>query len=321
MRRLPKPIALFALVITFTAGCGDGPAGDTTPGATTAALSAEAQSALAALPAGAAFLGVADAQALQQSGALPNRSHLTGETGARLQDFLDATGFDPAEDVQNVYVAKPRREAAPPQLVVAADFDRADFEEQLTSGALADRFEKETYQGRSLYRRTGGEQRSFSFALTADGLILFAPKTAGVRRMIDRLDGNSDSIQQDDEAMRLADRVRGRGDTWFVTRDLASAFPSDDTSSRRFGRIAEIIRATAGALSVSDRTADGELFLYTKEGAAPADLKEVLEGLVSALASHDELDPEKRRALESIEIEVVDGEAVHVRFSFPMSSE
>ena len=324
MKRLLTPLALFAVFLV--AGC-ETPTGDSSMEEAAAPLDAQAQSALAALPAEASFLAVADAQAIQRSGAFKKQDEehdFTGETGARLKDFLDATGFDPAKDVQKVYLANPDGSKVLPQLVVAANFDRARFQDQLENGDLSTLFDKTTYRGQPLYQRTR-EEDTFSFTFTPDGLILFAPRPEGVRQMIDRLETDASSITDDDETMRLADQVRGHGDTWFVARGLQATklpFRTDSTSSdprsEQLDRIARIIEQSAGALSVSESTADGELFLYTHDSADTADLKEALEGLVAVLSSREDLSTEKRRTLESIEIEEA-GEAVYVSFSVAMN--
>lgn len=323
MKRLPTPLLLLALLLPLAAGCSDAPTGDTSLDETAAPLSAEAQDALTALPAEAAFLAVADAQALRDGGFFDDHGgpDFTGEAGARLKDFFEATGFDPAQDVRKVYAAKTAGEEDAFQMAVAADYDRARFREQL-DGEWGDRFAQETYRGQPLYRSTrSGDEEAFSFALTSGGLILFAPHPDGVRQMIDRLDSGASSIHQDDEAMRLANQVRGRGDVWFVARGLGDGSLQLDPDSTRQGslhQIERVIRSTAGAVSLSEQAADGELFFYTQESADPADLEEALEGVLSMLSKRDDLSEDKRRALETVEIGR-SGEAVRVSFSFDRS--
>lgn len=338
MKRLLTPLALvFCAAALVLAGC-ESPAGDTSPEDTAAPLGAEAQSALAALPADTRFLSVADMQALRRGGqALPALGETAGETGARLADFFDATDFDPAKDVRKVYVAASSgmgsdttssTEGASPQMAVAADFDRARFQEQLASEAWSNRFEQETYRGQTIYRRTGSgyADTASAFTLTADGLI-FLSTPAGVRQMLDRLETGSGSAAENDRLMRLADRVRGRGSTWFVARDVPDFSDDKDGSSasnnasdgaQRFQRLQQVVQDAAGAVSLTNGTANGEFFLYTQQSAAPGDLREVLEGVVSAAGRSDSLSEQKRRALDSIEIEETGDQAVRVAFSLPM---
>jgi hypothetical protein len=61
------------------------------------------------------------------------------------------------------------------------------------------------------------------------------------------------------------------------------------------------------------------VFLYTRDGAAPADLREVLEGLVSAAGrSSDRRSSRKRQVLESLDIKEAGDHAVRVGFALPL---
>ncbi|PSR00410.1 MAG: hypothetical protein BRD48_01205 [Bacteroidetes bacterium QS_9_68_14] len=344
MRCLRASLALAFCVAALAAGC-ETPASDAPPGESAPAPTAEARSALAALPAETRFLAVADVQALRQGGIFDrkNASDLSGEAGARLRAFLDATGFGPAEDVRKVYLAaggealggdaSGDNAAMPLQMAVAADFDRARFEEELSS-ELGDRFEKSTYRSQPVYRSTRGggnaeEQRAFAF--TADGLIFLSTR-AGVRQMLDRLETDG-SAADSDRLMTLADRVRGRGSTWFVAQDLPpgatveQAGGNSGSSSaggappQRFQRLQQVVRDAVGAVPVLDRNAEGEVFLYTQEGAAPGDLREVLEGLVSAAGRSGDVSEQRQRLLDSIEIEEADDQSVRVTFSAPLDGQ
>ena len=323
-----RTAALVFCVAVLAAGCetpaDDAPAEDTAAEDTAAPLGAEAKSALAALPAEARLLTVVDARALRRSGLFDRDSaratrNASDETGAqRLKGLLEAAGFTPAEDVRTVYFAAPKGDE-PPQLVVAADFERARLRKQLAGEPGSSRFDTTTHRGATLYRPArGGEGRSHAFALTADELMLLST-SAGVRRMLDRREAGTNSAGDSDRLMRLADRVRGRASTWFVTRGVPGGPSGQDANARRFQRVQQVVRNTAGAVSVSDRVAEGEVFLYTRDGAAPADLREVLEGLVSAAGrSSDRRSSRKRQVLESLDIKEAGDHAVRVGFALPL---
>ncbi|PSQ92465.1 MAG: hypothetical protein BRD52_05065 [Bacteroidetes bacterium SW_4_67_19] len=343
-----RTAALVFCVAVLAAGC-ETPADDAPAEDTAAPLGAEAKSALAALPAEARLLTVVDARALRRSGLFDRDStratrNASDETGAqRLKGFLEAAGFTPAEDVRTVYFAAPKGDE-PPQLVVAADFERARLRKQLAGEPGSSRFDTTTHRGATLYRLArGGEGRSHAFALTADELMLLST-SAGVRRMLDRREAGTNSAGDSDRLMRLADRVRGRASTWFVTRGVLGGMPGgpsgQDANARR---VQQVVRNTAGAVSVSDRVVEGEVFLYTRDGAAPADLREVLEGLVSAAGrsgaddvvpsrlrmvldglasvagrSNDRRSSRKRQILESLDIKEAGDHAVRVGFALPL---
>jgi hypothetical protein len=322
-----RTAALVFCVAVLAAGC-ETPADDAPAEDTAAPLGAEAKSALAALPAEARLLTVVDARALRRSGLFDRDSaratrNASDETGAqRLKGLLEAAGFTPAEDVRTVYFAAPKGDE-PPQLVVAADFERARLRKQLAGEPGSSRFDTTTHRGATIYRPArGGEGRSHAFALTADELMLLST-SAGVRRMLDRREAGTNSAGDSDRLMRLADRVRGRASTWFVTRGVPGGMPGgpsgQDANARRFQRVQQVVRNTAGAVSVSDRVAEGEVFLYTRDGAAPADLREVLEGLVSAAGrSSDRRSSRKRQVLESLDIKEAGDHAVRVGFALPL---
>jgi len=324
-----RTAALVFCVAVLAAGCetpaDDVPAEDTAAEDTAAPLGTEAKSALAALPAEARLLTAIDARAIRRSGLFDRDSaratrNASDETGAqRLKGFLEAAGFTPAEDVRTVYFAAPKGDE-PPQLVVAADFERARLRKQLAGEPGSSRFDTTTHRGATIYRPArGGEGRSHAFALTADELMLLST-SAGVRRMLDRREAGTNSAGDSDRLMRLADRVRGRASTWFVTRGVLGGMPGgpsgQDANARR---VQQVVRNTAGAVSVGDRVVEGEVFLYTRDGAAPADLREVLEGLVSAAGrSSDRRSSRKRQVLESLDIKEAGDHAVRVGFALPL---
>lgn len=282
-------------------------------------LSAETKRATEVLPSGATFVSMINATKMAEGRSTPISEQMDGEHGARLRGFLEAAGFDPARDLQEVYVAGSENGGA--SIAAYVEMDRARvqqaFEEQLQSD-----WTRSTYGGLPVYKHQE-EEHSLMFALANDNLILAASRPAALHAMIDRLGDAGPAALADDAAlMPLVRKVQGHGDAWFVLRGvndvMTQASVRNDEDNPDLHRLRRAVRDAAASFTLDEARVEGTAYLTAAPDVDPADLANVVEGAVAALRTSPEVDGPQRQALDDVRVQQR-GSEVTVAFALPRS--
>lgn len=280
-----------------------------------AALSLRTRTATEVLPADARYVGKIDLQAVQQNAHLDpfqegpiNLDNASGEAAARLQSFLDATGFDPQTDLREVYVAiEEQNDVSTPSLAIYAALDRARIADYV-DGELADAFRKEDYRGVPFYT-TREQDEQMTFALANDELIVASPSADVVRAMVDRLADGGRALKDDDGAMQLV-RSASAGDAWFVVRSIDAHTTTGTSEMDAFGSAVQDVALSVR--TVADGV-EGDVVMNARAGVSADDLARLTKGAVAAMKSAAQ-DEAGVRALDNVRVQA-DGDVVRVDFS------
>ncbi|MFQ5570871.1 MAG: hypothetical protein ACE5G0_14420 [Rhodothermales bacterium] len=288
-----------------------------------AEMTLQTKSAVEVLPSDARFVGMVDLQAMQQNEAANpfGDGHfafddLSGETGARIQDFLDATGFDPQKDVKEVYVAaSDMGRDGHPSLVAYATFDRERFQAYVEQ-QWSDDFESTDYMGVTIYQSRKNDHH-LSFALATDNMIVASPEVESVQAMLDRLAGQGASLKDDAETMSLIALASGSSSAWFVARDVGEHVShtrtSDDAIEREMDQIGRAVRDVAFAFNVRSDGAEGTLFMHPREGVSSSDIADLTKGVVAAMKASPDITDDALKMLDRVRVRS-QGEQVRVNF-------
>ena len=271
------------------------------------AMTLQAKNAVEVLPAGAQFVSMVDLQALHTNPVLDPFSDdgLSGEFGARVQEFLDATGFDPANDLHEVYVASPERGSnAQPSIVAYASYDRERLQDYVDQ-RLGETFERGDYKGVPIYRaQEDGE--SVAFALASDNMIVASPDEASVEAMLDRLSGAGRALKDDAETMDLITLASSGSTAWAVFCDFDELNTEDikeeDALGRDMKQIGRALKDVAISVSMQEDGVEGTVFMHTKEGVSASDVADLTKGVVAAMKAESDIDEEKLRMLDGVRV-------------------
>lgn len=283
-------------------------------------LSLQARGAMEVLPADAGIVGMVNLQEIKRNTTLNPLNRMGHEPGifpaegrARLEDFIEATGFDPEKDLDEVYIALTGRGSDRyPTLAAYAGFDRDRLQQYVDENMRAD-FEAIDYEGVTLYRSTkSGDQ--MVFALVNDNMIVASPEEEQVHAMIDRLSGSGSSLKDNQEVMSLI-RQAGKSSAWFVGHDLPSIEGEGDAPSE-MQQLGKAVRDVVVAVEAESDGIEGDTWLTPVDGVSAGDLADLTRGLVAAMKASvpDSLDGH-RDALDDVRVQESDGR-VRVRFAF-----
>ncbi|WP_457654192.1 hypothetical protein [Rhodocaloribacter sp.] len=268
------------------------------------ALSLQTKNAVEVLPADARFVGMVNVRDLRSEvfGDEPFAfDRMNGEFAARIREFIEATGFDPVNDLHEIYVAADPDEGDLVDLVVYADYDRDRFE-AFVDEQLPDEIDRTTYAGVTIYR-AGDAERHVYFALANDDMIVASSRETRVHAMLDRLSGRLSALKDNAETMRLVRQSAG-GDAWFVACDVGREEWAEHGG--KFGdemaRIAQTIRDVALSMTMTDDGVTGTVTLVPKEDVSADDLAALARGLISAVKASEKVDDEALRALDAVEV-------------------
>lgn len=264
-------------------------------------LSLATRGAVDLLPPDAVAVGKLDLQAVRANPALDPfedgaiGDELSGEAAARWQTFLDATGFDPADDLDEAYLAVRETDGEPSMsLAVYARFDRERLERYMTT-ELAGKLTAETYRGLSVYRTSEGEP--MYVALANDNLVVASNARAQLEGMLDRLqNGAAGSLSADPLVQRVA-----AGDVWFVARDRSDVAPAGFGTDEA-ARLAAVVGEVALTVSVTDAGVDGTGYLVPRSSASADDVAALVRGALAALRGSGELDAEQLQAIDDVRV-------------------
>jgi hypothetical protein len=241
MRRLPLLSLAFLL---FAVGCES----VQSPGE----LTLQTRSALDVLPGDVTMVSMVNVERARASEAFDAFTHggfsmqqMTGEGAARFNDFIEATGFNPEEDIERVYfAARTNEDDAAPAFVVYADYDRSRLDAYIDDQPDLE-LERSTYADAPVYL-TQKNDEEMAFALVNNDMIV-AGSRAEVYAMLDRLADGSKGLSGNAAMMALVERASHPDDMWMALRDLPTdhANASDD-AFQQAGRMMENAVLSAG---------------------------------------------------------------------------
>lgn len=291
-------IAGLAVVVT---GCDD------TLTAAGIGSSAQTTDALAVLPADADVYGMTNLEAARESEALDaalgntGLGMINGRGSSDFDEFVRLTGFDPATDLDKIYVAA--REGTPERAAFVAygRFDRERIERYIADLDDAD-FEASTIGSTPVYIATDEDGDRGGFALASDRMVL-AGDEATLTDMIGRL--GSAASAPPAELQALFDRVTFPDGAWFVARlDRADITVPDDA-----GPSALAARAADGFVVSMAFERDGvpvNAYLSTKPEANTSDVADVVRGGLSAARMGLKDQPDALDVLDRVEVKAED---------------
>ena len=304
-------LAFAALLVSglavLSTGCSDSLA---SPGI---GSSAQTTDALALLPSDASVYGMTNLAAARESDALDaalggtGLGMVSGRGSADFDEFVRMTGFDPATDLDRIYLAGMAGDQKRMALVAYGRFDRDRIEQFVAREDEAD-LEVSEVDGIPLYLSASNEDGvRGGFALANNEMVL-AGDEATVRAMIARL-GTAGSTP-DAELQGLFDRVAYPDGAWFVARGLDRAgleIPDDAPPS------ALAARAADGFVVSMAFQSDGvpvRAFVSTKAGTSSDDVASVIQGGIAAARVGLKDEPSALDVPDDVE---VDAEADGVR--------
>ena len=272
------------------------------------------EQAMALFPDNARFVGMVDLQDLQTNGGIAFSSErgvtvrfldsdltfnpLSTDQQARLQAFIEATGFEPGTDLHAAYAIGDSLQG-PPAILLAAEVNSEKLVDHLLT-EFENRVDTSSYRGTPLVRlRDTGQEPGLRFALLHNGWIAVSPDPADLRAIVDQsLDNGAPS--PDDATPELVAQVAGRGGAWLVARDLSTQRAARSADDRRVQQVAQAVRDVATALNFEGDGITGTVLLTTDRDAG--DLASVVRGLISAGKLREGLTEEQRRLLDKVTV-------------------
>lgn len=267
-------------------GCSD------SVGAPGVGASAQTTDALALLPPDAQMVGMMNLAAARQSDALgavtgdAGLGMMSGNGSADFDEFVRLTGFDPAEDLDRVYVAGSDGASGATQRMAFVAYGRFDRDriEQYIAGQGEGEFEVSQVDGVPVYTAYEEEGPRPAFALVNDQMVI-AGDEATVLDMLGRVGTRGATASA--ELQSLLDRVAYPDGAWFVTRGLGTMIagaPSGDAPAAD-DPAALAMRTAEGMVVSMDFRSDGvpvSAFVLTQSGANTGDVADVVRGGISA---------------------------------------
>ena len=293
------PLALLAAGL-FVAGCESAVTEAGGP------VSLQTTEALDLLPAGAQMVGMVDFAAARNSDALDQvmggeLSPFGADGRGEMDRFIRLTGFDPATDIDRVYVAG-SPEASGAALVVYARFDRDRIERAIEAEAPEGELTRTEIEGVPAWIAQEAEGEAFAFALPNDRMML-AGDEATVRAMIDRQNTGTKGLTADADLMALVNRARHKEGAWFVVRGVdAGPVPGEDPMNR-LGSLAEEVVMSVG---FGDDGMGVDAYIAPRAGAAASDVADVTRAAVAAMRMQAKAEPVVLDVLDDVDVDEED---------------
>ena len=287
-------------------------------------ITVHAKNAVDVLPADPIFVGMLNTQDLKKNdhtdlfgthGVV--RPDLPQEVLSRFEDFVEITGFDPVDDLSEVYMAveEPAGADEPSVSVVAyASIDPERFKSYVTD-RVGDELAQRTYRGVDVFE-VSGEDHSPAVSFLNDEMVVAASNSRALENMIDRLQGDHEALNANDAMMNLVARASAGKSGWFIAEKPNGAEMDEHGSSDIDGTAGQIWAAldrVVVAMNVEASGLDNQVFLFPDSRVSAEDLSSLTRGLVAALKANSDLDAEQLELLDNIEVEE---SRDHVRIEF-----
>lgn len=278
-----------------------------------ASLTPQAKNAIDVLPANASMVAMLNTQDLKSNeytnvfGSNSLLNNAPDEGLARLQDFIEATGFDPDKDLTSIYFAASEIVGSEPETVNFVAYGTMDAE-QLKAYVLeqvGNELETSTYRGADVFEIPEDDAPAFSFV--NDDMMIAANSVSSLKAMIDRLEDGGNSLADNAVMMDKINQAAAGQSGWFVAKK-----PSMENTS--YGRPSNDIEETAqqiwtavdyfvGALNIESDGLDGQVFVYPNDGVSADDLSSLMNGMIAAAKASPELSDEDLDMLDDIRAE------------------
>jgi hypothetical protein len=269
-------------------------------------VSLQTSEALDLLPGGAQMVGMVDFAAARNSNALEQvmggeLSPFGADGSNEMDRFIRLTGFDPATDLDRVYVAgSPETEAA--ALVAYARFDRDRIERAIEQEAPEGEMARTEIEGVPAWIAQEAEGPAFAFALPNDRMMVAGDEPT-VRAMLARLASGGQGLTADADLMALVERARHKEGAWFVVRGMGQALPTPPASGGdpmdRLGGQAEDVVVSVG---FGDDGVGVDAYIAPRPGAAASDVADVARAAVSAMRMQAKAEPVVLDMLDEVEV-------------------
>ncbi len=321
MKNLFRSLPVLALV--FSMGCGDDFAAvENQP--------AVAKAAFEILPENVEMLGsinFENSALAERMSELPNMG--AGEAQARLNDFLEMTGFDPANDLNRAYVTMNESEKQA-DFVIYADVDQARMESYIDSEMGSD-VSKITINGATVYKANHDNQDGHSayFSVVNDEMMIASFTRDGIEGMLDRVNDGGSSLASNSEIMSMVDRVQYPNGAWGVAinLDIKEGLTNTElkTSDKNEQQIMEMVRAVGMvenvvfSADISDIN-DVEFVLDAGVSAehSSSDAVSLVKGALAAAKVTSSSSPETMEMLDGVRVSDRSGRVV-IRGELPQS--
>lgn len=306
MTRFPlfrRVAALTALVgmMVLTSGCSDSIAA---PGIGALAQTTDA---LALLPSDADVYGMTNLAAARESDALEaalegtGLGMINGQSSSDLDEFIRLTGFDPATDLDRVYVAAKDGVDDHGAFVAYGRFDRDRIEQFISSQDDAE-FEVSQIDGLPVYFMAEADGPRAGFALASDEMVLAGDEST-LRDMLSRLGGSRATPSP--ELQALFDRVSFPDGAWVVARFDASDLEGAGDDPRALA--AQAANGFVVSMAFEPNGVPIRAFLSTKPEANTDDVADVVRGGISAARVGIKDQPAMLDVLDRVEVDGEDG--------------
>ena len=305
--RTSRRLAAGVLLLGVLVGCQDG------AGIEAAPATLETTEALDVLPP-AQFVGMVDFAAARRSDAvgpmLSGPMSPLGQDSGEVDELRRLTGFDPATDLDRVYVAgSPSSQAG--AFVAFARFDRERMVRTIAEQGDA-QLTRSDVDGVPAW--TAAEDgRAFMVALPSERMMM-AGSEAVVRGMLARLADGSKGLSTDAALMGLIGRA-GQRDAWMAMQDIDAEAPQGATPGGQVSAFADRAVLSFGFL---DTGLALDAFMVPRAGAAAADVADLARGAVSAMRAEAASQPDMMSMLDGVDVDT-EGDGVRVTGTAPAS--
>lgn len=273
-------------------------------------LTLQTRSALDVLPAGVQTAGMINLDEARDSDAFDlvgggefSLNRIQGEHGARFEDLITATGFNPEEDLHRVYFGFSERngEDGEPYFVAYADYDRARLDAYIDDQPDFD-LERSTYADVPVYTAKDDEAE-MTFALVNDDMIV-ASSPAGIREMLDRIQTGTAGLSGDTEMMALIGRAGYPDDMWVVVRGFER---TDHGGGDPFGQAGQMMEDVVMSVGFEDDGVGIKAVGMPQAGTDAGDVADLVRGAVATMKMSVKSDPAMLDALDRVDVREVRG--------------
>lgn len=277
-------------------------------------ISPQAKNAVDVLPANPMFVGMMNTQDLKSNqytnvfepGSLIN-DDMPDEALARFKDFVDATGFDPSEDLSEVYMAIEESGSSdrPDFSVVAYASIEPERLEAYVKEQVGDKLQVRSYRGVDVYEgEDDGHAPSFSFV--NDDMMIGASSASALEAMIDRLEDGGNALNSNAAMMDLVGRASSGKSGWIVAKKPAEKVNFTRSTRNDMGDAAlqmwTALEYVVVAGNVESDGIESQVFLYPSASVSSDDLASLAKGMVGLMKASPEVDDKALALLDEIKV-------------------